>query len=127
MRDMNNRQSAMESRLTQQYGLQNDFNNDQAHFNNQARNFFSSGQSQYAPPPPNYYFSTSNSPDTTSSTGHAAPVMPNPFQFATREPVVQLDQLQLGGEFENANLLFPDMRQPDYSIPRYISMPEAPD
>jgi hypothetical protein len=133
MRDMNNRQSAMESRLTQQYGLQNDFNNEQAHFNNQARNFFNSGQSQYAPPPPNYYFGGSNSSAATSATNTYTPAIPippntpNPFQFSQRESAVQLDQLQLGDEFENANLLFPDMRQPDYSIPRYISMPEAPD
>ena len=45
IRGMNDRQSAMESRLTQQYGLQNDFNNDQAHFNNQARNFFTNNPS----------------------------------------------------------------------------------
>jgi hypothetical protein len=152
IRGMNDRQSAMESRITHQYGLQNDFNSDQTHFNNQARNFFSSGQNQYAPPPPSYYFSTSNSPDTTSSTrgertNTYAPNMPNPFQFEHRQPVLELDQLseiseakasllpevseakasplQLGNEFENADLLFPGMRQPDYSIPRYISLPST--
>ena len=134
IRGMNDRQSAMESRLTQQYGLQNDFNNDQAHFNNQARNFFSSGQSQSAAPPHSYYFGGSNSSAATSATNTYAPVIPippntpNPFQFATREPAVELGQLQLGDEYENAELLIPGIRQPDYnSIPRYISLPEAPD
>ncbi len=75
----------------------------------------------------------SNSSAATSSTNTYAPVIPIPpntpnlFQFATREPAVELGKLQLGDEYENANLMMPGKMQPDYSIPRYISLPEAPD
>jgi hypothetical protein len=50
IKGLNDKQSALESRLTQEYGLQNDFNNNQAHFNNQARNFFTANA--YVAPPP---------------------------------------------------------------------------
>ena len=146
---MNDRQSALESRLTQQYGLQNDFNNDQAHFNNQARSFFNNTQSQPPPIPQNYYFGgfgrgfeessnlaggfrpreTDNETDSNvSDMGYAQSNTQNPFQFQERQPVIPLDQLQLdNNNDDNAYSMIPDVRQPDYSIPRYISLPNAPD
>ena len=50
IKGLNDKQSALESRLTQQYGLQNDFNNEQVHFNNQSRQFFT--ENAYVAPPP---------------------------------------------------------------------------
>jgi len=50
IKGLNDKQSALETRLSQEYGLQNDFNNNQAHFNNQARNFFTANA--YVAPPP---------------------------------------------------------------------------
>ena len=68
---LNDKQSALESRLTQQYGLQNDFNNDQVHFNNQARQFFT--ENAYVAPPP------SAPPMFVGSGVYQQPVL-NPFQ-----------------------------------------------
>jgi hypothetical protein len=89
---MHDRQSALKTRLSEQYNIQNDFSNDQAHFNNQARDFFTRNQSAPHPPPHSYYFGGSNSSAATSATNTYAPVIPiplntdNPFQFEQRQP-----------------------------------------
>ena len=109
---------------------------------------FNNTQSQPPPIPQNYYFGgfgrgfeessnlaggfrpreTDNETDSNvSDMGYAQSNTQNPFQFQERQPVIPLDQLQLGDNNDNAYSMIPEVRQPDYSIPRYISTPNAPE
>lgn len=62
LQGVNERQSALESRLTEQYDMQNDVNVQNSHFNNEARDFFNSNSLHI--PPTNYHFKAYTAPST---------------------------------------------------------------
>ena len=97
IKGLNDKQSALESRLTQQYGLQNDFNNEQVHFNNQARQFFT--ENAYVAPLP------SAPPMFVGGGVYQQPVL-NPFQ----KPADDVSSIQ-SNPFSNDEFNFDDISE----------------